>query len=71
MNFGFMASESSFANTSDDYCRGINQPYPNFNTPHKCRNFEKVLDWGIQNAVKIPGGHVSRSGSEIDLPEGP
>ena len=55
------------AEVSADRCR----PYPDFNTLHQCRNFEKVLEWGNRNAIHIPRDHVSRFGNEVDLPEGP
>jgi hypothetical protein len=64
-------SWSSCANMSDAYCRGISQPYPDFNTPHQCVNFEKVLEWGYQNAIHVPRDHVSRFGNVIDLPKAP
>jgi len=54
-----------------EWVRGSIRPYPNFNTPHQCRNWEKIRDWGIQNAVHIPMDHVSRFGEVIDLPEVP
>ncbi|KAG1883827.1 hypothetical protein F4604DRAFT_1516758, partial [Suillus subluteus] len=36
-----------------DWVQGLDTPYPNFNTRHQCRNFEKILDWAV-HAVHIP-----------------
>lgn len=49
------------------FCRGFSVPYPDFNTKHQCRNFEKILKWGMDNAVHIPRNHVHRFGDVIDL----
>ena len=51
--------------------RGFSGPYPNFNTRHQCRNFEKIISWGMVNGVDIPMGNVVRLGGEKDLPHGP
>ncbi|KAG0697867.1 hypothetical protein DFH29DRAFT_129551 [Suillus ampliporus] len=36
-----------------DWVAGHKDPYPNFNTRHQCRNFEKILDWTDKHAVHI------------------
>ncbi|KDR68280.1 hypothetical protein GALMADRAFT_78890, partial [Galerina marginata CBS 339.88] len=54
-----------------EWVRGFNSPYPDFNTRHQCRNFEKILSWASDNAVHVRQGHISRFGDEVDLPEGP
>ncbi|KAG0697876.1 hypothetical protein DFH29DRAFT_944379, partial [Suillus ampliporus] len=43
-------------------------PYPNFNTRHQCRNFEKILDWAVEHAVHIDKSEVTRSEDTVDLP---
>ncbi|KAF8813235.1 hypothetical protein BYT27DRAFT_7335163 [Phlegmacium glaucopus] len=54
-----------------EWVRGFSVPYPDFNTRHQCRNLEKILAWGNQNAVHIPRSHVSRFGHEVDLSKAP
>ncbi|KDR73859.1 hypothetical protein GALMADRAFT_71587, partial [Galerina marginata CBS 339.88] len=54
-----------------EWVKGHSHPYPDFNTQHKCRNFEKILAWEIDNAVYIPRGRISRFESEVDLVEPP
>lgn len=31
--------------------RGDNDPWPDFNTPHVCRNFEAIKDWADANTI--------------------
>ncbi|KAH0828880.1 hypothetical protein J3R83DRAFT_2268 [Lanmaoa asiatica] len=50
---------------------GHHDPVPDFRTNHKCRNFEKVIDWGYSHQVHIPTDHVVRFGNVIDLLEHP
>ena len=28
-------------------------PWPNFNTWHKCRNFEGIVDWGLEHSLPL------------------
>ncbi|KAF8907012.1 hypothetical protein CPB84DRAFT_1769237 [Gymnopilus junonius] len=50
-----------------EWVKGFSEPYPDFNTKHQCRNFDKILEWGYKQAVHIPRDHVARFGYEIDL----
>lgn len=54
-----------------DWVRGWSLPYPDFNTVHQCRDYEKVLDWAYSNAVHIPRDHVSRWEDTVDLTSPP
>ncbi|KDR77533.1 hypothetical protein GALMADRAFT_209863 [Galerina marginata CBS 339.88] len=54
-----------------EWVSGHDDPYPDFNTKHRCRVFEKLLAWAADNAVQVRQGRVSRLGNEIDLPEPP
>jgi len=54
-----------------EWVRGFSIPYPNFNTKHKCRNFEKVIDWGMTHAARTPLSHLVRLDGEVDLSHGP
>ncbi|KAG1748178.1 hypothetical protein EDB19DRAFT_1630475, partial [Suillus lakei] len=51
-----------------DWVKGHTVPYPNFNTRHRCRNFDKILDWGVEHAVHIDESDVIRSEDTVDLP---
>ena len=37
----------------EDYER----PMPDFSTPHKCRQWESVLDWATKRQVAVPPGY--------------
>jgi len=54
-----------------DWVEGRDIPYPDFNTVHKCRDFDSLLEWNHDNVVHLPMSHVVRTGSEIDLTEVP
>ncbi|KAG2059376.1 hypothetical protein BDR06DRAFT_1069387 [Suillus hirtellus] len=51
-----------------DWIRGHKIPYPNFNTRHQCRNYEKILDWAVEHAVHIPRSAVTRFEDTVDIP---
>lgn len=51
-----------------DWVQGYKIPYPNFNTRHQCRDFEKVLDWTVEHAVHIPRSAVTRFEDTVDIP---
>ncbi|KAF8907013.1 hypothetical protein CPB84DRAFT_1959751 [Gymnopilus junonius] len=56
---------------SYDWISGWDVPFPDFNTYHKCRNFDAILDWATKHRVRIPQDHMGRIGNEINLPEPP
>jgi hypothetical protein len=35
------------------WIEGQEEPYPDYNTFHQCRDPERVLDWALENAVPI------------------
>ncbi len=37
---------------------GYNRPFPDFSTPHKCRNYNAILDWATERQAPVPEGHV-------------
>ena len=53
------------------FFRGYSEPYPDFNTKHQCRNFEKILAWANTTALHIPRDHVLRFEDEVDLVDRP
>ncbi|KAG0697868.1 hypothetical protein DFH29DRAFT_1003354 [Suillus ampliporus] len=54
-----------------DWVKGVKDPFPNFNIPHRCRNLEKVLDWVDEHRVFVPKSKVVRLEDSIDLPSPP
>lgn len=54
-----------------DWLEGWDIPFPDFNTWHQCRNFDKILEWSIEHRVHIPKEHIRRLGHEVDLPGPP
>lgn len=50
------------------WVQGRADPYPNFNTRHRCRNFEKLMDWSVEHAVHIEESEVTRFEDTVDLP---
>ncbi|KAG2029616.1 hypothetical protein BDR03DRAFT_880314, partial [Suillus americanus] len=51
-----------------DWVEGLDDPYPHFNIPHQCRDFEKVLDWVDDHHVYIPPSKLIRQEGNVDLP---
>ena len=54
-----------------DWVSGWEVPFPDFNTYHKCRNFDTILDWTTSHRVRIPKDHMQREGHEFNLLEPP
>ncbi|KAG2128640.1 uncharacterized protein EDB93DRAFT_1267429 [Suillus bovinus] len=54
-----------------DWVKGVENPLPNFNVPHQCRNLDKVLDWVDEHRVFIPKSKVVRLKDNVDLPSPP
>lgn len=54
-----------------EWVHGFSDPYPDFNTLHKCRNFEKILTWIDNRVVDIPLWRITRLEGTIDLLEAP
>ncbi|KAG1768902.1 hypothetical protein EV702DRAFT_979146, partial [Suillus placidus] len=50
------------------WVQGHTVPYPNFNTRHRCRNFEKIIDWSVEHAIHIDESEVTRLKDTVDLP---
>jgi len=50
------------------------QAWPDFNTFHKCRNFEKVLEWGNRHALHDDTGRfhfITKTKGAYALPTAP
>ncbi|KAG2051345.1 hypothetical protein BDR06DRAFT_1022753 [Suillus hirtellus] len=54
-----------------DWVEGVKDPFPNFEIPHRCRNFEKVLSWVDEHRVFIPKSKMVRLEDNVDLPSPP
>lgn len=54
-----------------DWVEGLDDPYPSFNVPHQCRDFEKILDWVEDHQVHLPKSKLVRQEGYIDLPSPP
>lgn len=54
-----------------NWVEGLDNPYPNFNVPHQCRDFEKILDWVEDHRIHIPQSKVVRLEGNVDLPVPP
>ncbi|KAG1787771.1 uncharacterized protein HD556DRAFT_1407595 [Suillus plorans] len=54
-----------------DWVEGVKDPFPNFRIPHRCRNFEKVLDWVDEHRVVVPKSKMVRLEGNVDLPSPP
>ncbi|KAG1729100.1 uncharacterized protein EDB91DRAFT_839379 [Suillus paluster] len=54
-----------------DWLEGHDDPFPNFNIRHQCRNFEKVLDWVDERRVIVPRPKMVRLEDNVDLPSPP
>jgi len=35
------------------WIEGLDTPYPDYNTYHRCRDPDSVLDWALENAVPV------------------
>ncbi|KAG2148152.1 uncharacterized protein EDB93DRAFT_1250210 [Suillus bovinus] len=54
-----------------DWVEGVKDPFPNFNIPHRCRNFEKAWDWVVEHQVPISKSELVRLEDNEDLPSFP
>ncbi|KAG1842863.1 hypothetical protein DFJ58DRAFT_805453 [Suillus subalutaceus] len=54
-----------------DWVEGVKDPFPNFNIPHRCRNFEKILDWVDEHRVFVPKSEMVRLEDNVDLSSPP
>ncbi|KAJ6597467.1 hypothetical protein DFH09DRAFT_972116 [Mycena vulgaris] len=52
-----------------EWVDGWDLPYPDFNTAHQCRNYDKVLEWAYSQSVHVPRPNVTREAVdyEVDL----
>lgn len=53
-----------------DWVAGLDVPFPNFSTLHKCRDVDKVYEWYDEHAINLPMNHLVRVGDVVDLAPG-
>ncbi|KAH9947858.1 hypothetical protein B0H21DRAFT_691091, partial [Amylocystis lapponica] len=51
-----------------DWVAGFPTPYPDFNTLHRCRNFDRIMDWIGEHAIDV---QVVRTGDEVEMEVAP
>jgi Mycotoxin biosynthesis protein UstYa len=54
-----------------EWVEGFSDPYPNFNTRHTCRNYDKLVDWYYDHQVHAKKDGVTRLEDTVDLPVEP
>lgn len=50
-----------------DWEEGLQNPVPDFNVFHQCKNFKKILDWVDEHRVIVPTSDMVRLNDTIDL----
>ncbi|KAG1787747.1 uncharacterized protein HD556DRAFT_936759 [Suillus plorans] len=53
------------------WVQGYDSPHAKFSTRHRCRNFEKIMDWSTEHAIHIDESEMKRFEDTIDLPKPP
>ncbi|KAG1728437.1 hypothetical protein EDB19DRAFT_1913783 [Suillus lakei] len=56
---------------TNDWVEGFANPQADFNVPHQCRNFEKILDWVDEHRVFVPKSKMVRLDDNVDLASPP
>ncbi|KAG1719047.1 hypothetical protein EDB19DRAFT_1788046 [Suillus lakei] len=56
---------------TNDWMEGFANPQADFNVPHQCRNFEKILDWVDEHRVFVPKSKMVRLDDNVDLASPP
>ncbi|KAF9803519.1 hypothetical protein IEO21_09657 [Rhodonia placenta] len=50
-----------------DWVHSYNRRHPNFNTLHRCRNVDRILEWNDQHGLHEPLSRLLRLDHEVDL----
>ena len=53
------------------WVKDFSDPYPDLNTWHTCRNFDKLMEWDLSNGIHIPKDRLTRLEDTVDLAEKP
>jgi Mycotoxin biosynthesis protein UstYa len=54
-----------------EWVDGWLSPRPDYNTVHRCRNFDKIQNWNDGHSARVPAYRITRSADTVDLPEAP
>ena len=54
-----------------DWVAEKHNPWPNFSTQHRCRDFDNLVEWNEAHSVSINAENLTRTDDVVDLPEGP
>jgi hypothetical protein len=54
-----------------EWVEGFQNPHSDFNTLHRCRNFDKLQNWNIGHSAMVPVSHITRFANTVDRPEVP
>ena len=50
-----------------NWVKDNSQPYPDFDTNHRCRNFDRLLEWGENTAVKGPAPQAFNDSDRLGI----
>ena len=50
---------------------GYSEPYPDFSTRHQCRNFDKIRDWAMNEALNVSMEQIVAARGDSSLLETP
>jgi hypothetical protein len=48
-----------------NWVRGLDHPTPNFNTEHKCRDFESILSWSKDHKQELDHAKIADEGKIV------
>jgi hypothetical protein len=48
-----------------NWVRGLDHPTPNFNTEHKCRDFESILSWSKDHKQELDHAKIADDGKIV------
>ncbi len=50
---------------------GYSEPYPDFSTRHQCRDFDKIRDWALDQALNVSMEEMVAARGQFSLSEPP
>jgi hypothetical protein len=48
-----------------DWLKRYNEPIPNFNTVHKCRNIKTIWDWHADHRARRNGAEIKKGPDSV------
>ncbi len=52
------------------WVKGLDEPYPDFNTWHTCQNPDSMLHWALENAIPVAPS-IERTPGIVELEDAP